>query len=159
MNRGNYIYSISLESDNLLIREGKESDFVGEKRRFNKAISGQIWLKVTLENDLLERVKKDIYLKIGILFYIFPPFLPGIFDLSRSELLVSSTFTVSTAQYYITRKIRVKITRKIFPFEPQSHRIWSMLLIKIFLLICDDEENFRNKFVSTTMRCRWNNNN
>lgn len=51
---------------------GKESDFVGEKRRFNKAISGQIWLKVTLENDLLERVKKDIYLKVGILFYIFP---------------------------------------------------------------------------------------
>lgn len=51
----------------------KESDFVGEKRRFNKAISGQIWLKVTLENDLLERVKKDIYLKVGILFYIFPP--------------------------------------------------------------------------------------
>lgn len=139
-----------------MIRTGEDGPILcGEKRRFNKAISGQIWLKVTLENDLLERIKK-----ISILRSVFssissllpPPPPPSSVSLTfRDQSFVPSTFTVSTLQYYITRKIRVKITRKIFlrgiPFQLQFHRIpsiWSML-IKISFLLYDSKEDFQKQ--------------
>lgn len=59
-------------------------------------IKGHPWERFTGKD------KKDIYLKVGILFYIFPPPpssppLLGIFDLSRSELRPVHVHSINTA--------------------------------------------------------------